>query len=163
MFKRKIVTFLILVGLILTAVLGWSSFRGKMYEYENSETIKQIEMYNLSYEIKLPNKVPFEEMWLYETNFDKNGEQVTVMLMNKNKDTLGIRISNKDFIYEADSGQNNIIIGKEKNGVLIPDNSGKRILYWNDEGINYEITYYSKLTPKEISKKQLVMMAESFK
>lgn len=47
-------------------------------------------------------------------------------------------------------------------GLFVPDENGKRILSWQDDGLHYEIVYYPKITPKEVSKKQLIRMAESF-
>lgn len=161
MVKSKAATYSLLAGLILIVIIGWSSFRGKMYDFDNTEVIQQIEMFDLPYETKIPSEVPLVEMNLYESKYEN--EQVTVTLINRDKDALDIRISENSFNYKADLEQENIVIGKEKQGFFIPNDSGKRILYWNDEGVNYEITYYSKLTPKEISKKQFVKMAESFK
>jgi hypothetical protein len=159
MTKVKVVAFSLLAVLILLATVGWLN-RGKMYDFDHSEVKKELAMYNLPFEAKIPSKVPLVDMWLYEANHDD--EQVTVTLMNVNKDALGIRISKNSFHYKDDVKQKEIIIGKEKQGGFIPDDSGKRILYWEDDGVYYEITYYSKLTPMEISKKQLVKMAESF-
>lgn len=43
---------------------------------------------------------------------------------------------------------------------LIVFNNGGQFM--EDEGVFYEITYFPKITPKQISKKQLIQMAESF-
>lgn len=161
MSKSKVITFSFLFGLILIVLIEWSSLRGKMYDYNYSDVAKQIEIESLSFETKIPTKVPFEEMYVYESRSDGE-KQVTVRLFNKHKNALDIRIASNIIDYKDDLKQKDVRIGKNLEGVFISNDSGKRILSWKDEGINYEITYYSKLTPKEISKQQLIKMAESF-
>ncbi|MDL4842964.1 DUF4367 domain-containing protein [Aquibacillus rhizosphaerae] len=72
-----------------------------------------------------------------------------------------LRISNQSNVYSDEIKQKKInIAGVE--GIYIPNNDGKVTVTWMDSGLNYEITYFPKVTRKEISKRQLIKMAESF-
>lgn len=131
-----------------------------MYDFDATEVRKEIELDHLPFETKLPTQVPFKNMSLLESGSDGK-TFVKVTLFNKDKNVLDFRISSNGFQYTDDTKKTRI--GKNIDGMFVPDEAGNRILSWQDEGIYYEIIYYPKLTPKELSKNQLVKMAESFK
>ncbi|WP_425319498.1 DUF4367 domain-containing protein [Sutcliffiella cohnii] len=64
--------------------------------------------------------------------------------------------------YSNEIKQRKVVIHNNIEAVFIPKDTMKRILSWQDGDLYYEITYFSKVTPSELSKKQLVKMAESF-
>lgn len=159
--KRKniVKTFAVLLAVIVVVTIGWSTLSGQMYEYKSSEVAKEVD--HLPFDTKIPTKVPFKEMSVWESN-SEGEQQVVVGLSNVDKESLDIRITNNSIEYPNDLERKNVRIGKDIEGVFIPADSNKRILSWQDDGIHYEITYFSKITPMEVSKKQLVKMAESF-
>ncbi|MGM0851005.1 MAG: hypothetical protein ACQEWI_00020 [Bacillota bacterium] len=70
----------------------------------------------------------------------------------------------KDEIEYPEEIKKEIIkIGSDLNGKYIPEHSGKRIILWQQGELFYEIAFSYKLTPIEVSKEQLINMAESFK
>lgn len=155
--KRKIIFTAILLALvsIISIILVWSELRGRMYDLHYIPKVSQ-----MSFEFKTPTKVPFAEMKV--TNFSVGLEQqeAEMSLLNADINMMDIGISSSKPEYEADNIER-VKIGHDTYGEFIPNDSGRRILTWKDE-IYYEIIYYPKVTPEEISKTQLIQMAESF-
>ncbi|MGD6831118.1 hypothetical protein ACQCT5_03075 [Sutcliffiella halmapala] len=158
--RRSFIAFTFLLISIGGITIGWSNWSGKMYEYNHSDFSKQIE--GLPFEAKVPTKVPFEKTNVSSSNFDFEKHEIVVTLTNLHKETLEVRISGKEIEYKKGFEEESVRLGDELQGVFFSDGSGKRILTWQDNDLNYEITYYYKLTPKEVSKEQLIKMAESF-
>ncbi|WP_345240750.1 hypothetical protein [Pontibacillus salipaludis] len=89
-------------------------------------------------------------------------QQGVISLINVDKERLDIRIS--DLKPDSLEGKGErVVIGDELQGKFIPNLSGRRMIMWQDDGVFYEIIFYPKLTQREISKTQLLKMAESFK
>ncbi|NMH68339.1 DUF4367 domain-containing protein [Bacillus sp. RO3] len=158
--KRMIIMiFALLLGAILVILVGWSVSREKMYEYHYSEVA--IKMETAPFNAKFPTKVPFNDMQLYE--FGSNNQKIEFTLFNVDKEFLTIKILKDEIEYPKEIKKENIEIGRDVNGKYIPEHSGKRIISWQEEDLFYEIAFSYKLTPIEISKEQLIKMAESFK
>jgi len=158
--RRSFIAITILLIIIGGITIGWSNWNGKMYEYNHSEFSKHIE--GLSFEAKVPTKVPFNKMKVSSPNFDSEKHEIVVTLTNLHIETLEVRITDNELEYIEGLEKESVRIGEELQGVFFPDVSGKRILSWQDEGLYYEITYFYKFSPKELSKEQLIKMAESF-
>ncbi len=152
---------LVLVVLLLAAAGGgWTYARGNMHEYDYTQETKQLKREKLPMAIKLPERMPFPDMKVWETYSDGVG-QVELTFMNKNKNTVELVIKKEEFEYQEGLKQEEVRIG-DLEGLFIPDDGDKRILYWEDEGIHYQITYIPLLTPGEVSRTQMIKMAESF-
>lgn len=158
--KRSVFAFSILLISIGGIMIGWSIWSGKMYAYNHIDFSEKIAV--LSFEAKVPTIVPFKEMNVSTSNIDINKKQIIVTLTNIHKETLNVRITKDPIELKEGFEKENVRLGEGLQGVFFPDASGKRILIWQDEDLYYEITYYYKLSPKEVSKKQLIKMGESF-
>ncbi|KAA0563483.1 DUF4367 domain-containing protein [Bacillus sp. CH30_1T] len=157
--KKKIIIFALLLGAIIVILVGWSVSRGKMYDYNYSEVAKKLE--TAPFNTNIPTKVPFEDMQLYD--FGSNNQKVEFTLFNVDKEFLTVNILKDEIEYPKEIKKENIKIGRDVNGKYIPEHSGKRIILWQHGDLFYEIAFSYKLTPIEISKEQLIKMAESFK
>lgn len=158
--RSSIIAFTILLISIGGITIGWSYWNGKMYEYNHTEFSKKIE--GLSLEVKVPTKVPFEKMNVSSSKFDSEKQEMVVTLTNLHKETLEVRITENEVEYKEGLEKESVLLGEGLQGIFLPDDSGKRMIAWRDNDLNYEITYYYKLTPYEVSKEQLIKMAESF-
>ncbi|MGM0837934.1 MAG: hypothetical protein ACQEV7_17480 [Bacillota bacterium] len=158
--KRSFIAITVLLISIGGITIGWSSWSGKMYDYNHSDFAKQIE--DLPFESKVPTKVPLKEMNVSTSNIDINQQQIVVTLSNIHKETLDVRITDNKIEYKDGLEKESVRLGGGLQGIFLPDYSGKRILTWQENDIYFEITYYYKFTPIEVSKKQLIKMAESF-
>ena len=118
-------------------------------------------MESTSFKASFPTKVPFEEMLLYD--FGSNKQEVEFTLINVDKEFLRIKITKDEIEYPEGIKKENIKIGSDLKGKFIPEHSGSRVILWEDEELSYEIAYFYKLTPSDVSKEQLIKMAESFK
>ncbi|MEI5908185.1 hypothetical protein WAK64_14090 [Bacillus spongiae] len=156
--KKKVIIFTLLLVAITIMLIGWSASKGKLYDYNYSEVAKKLELSPLN--AKIPTKVPFDEMQLQ--NFSSNSQQVEFTLFNVDKQSLTIKIIKDEIKYPETIKKETIKIGDNSNGIYIPEHSGKRIILWKHGGLSYEIAFGYKLTPIEVSKKQLIKMVESF-
>ncbi|MCG1022891.1 DUF4367 domain-containing protein [Sutcliffiella horikoshii] len=159
MFKKRMISFALLLTFMVGLFIGWWVWNGKLYEYDQQPFYMAAE--NLPFEKKIPTKVPFEEMEVSQRNLDADKESLTVTLSNINKEYIDVYIGAKETEGLESMKQQKVQIGG-RNGAFISDEEGKRILAWQENDIHYQITYYYKLTPKEVSKKQLIQMAEAF-
>jgi Domain of unknown function (DUF4367) len=157
--KKKVIIFTFLLGAITVILVGWSVSRGKMYDYNYLEVAEK--MKSTPFNASLPTKVPFEEMLLYD--FGSNKQDVKFTLFNADKEFLEIKITKDKIEYPEGIKKENIKIGSDLKGKYIPEHSGSRVILWEDEELSYEIAFLYKLTPSEVSKEQLIKMAESFK
>ncbi|WP_339146639.1 MULTISPECIES: DUF4367 domain-containing protein [unclassified Sutcliffiella] len=159
MLKKRMIGLALLLTFMVGLAIVWSIWNGKLYEYNREPFYMAAE--NLPFEKKIPTYVPFKEMEVAQRNLDADKESLTVTLSNINKEYMDVYIGVKETEAFKSMKQQKIHIG-ENNGVFISDEEGKRILAWEENDVNYEITFYYKLTPKEVSKKQLIKMAEAF-
>ncbi|MCA1054231.1 hypothetical protein LCM10_04465 [Rossellomorea aquimaris] len=160
MVKRKnVVIFVLLVIALTTILVGWSVSRGKMHDLNDSELTSKME--RATPNAKIPTKVPFDELQLYE--FGSRDQGITFTLFNADKEFITIKIMSEEIEYPKEIKKETIKIGNDVNGTFMPDHSGKRMITWEQEGMYYEIAYAYKLTASEVSKGQLVEMAGSFK
>ena len=130
-----------------------------MYDYNYSEVAEKME--STPFDARSPTKVPFEEMILYD--FASNKQEVEYTLFNVDKEFLTIKITKDEIEYPEGIKKENIKIGSDLKGKYIPEHSGSRVILWEDEELSYELAFLYKLTPSEVSKEQLIKMAESFK
>ncbi|QHE62693.1 hypothetical protein FHE72_17925 [Rossellomorea vietnamensis] len=153
--KRKRLYCVILVASILTILFIWSELRGRMYDlhYTPKESI-------MTSDFKTPTQVPFPEMKVTNFSVGEDQQEAEMSLLNADINMMDIRISSSKPEYAADKIER-VKIGHDIYGDFIPDIAGRRVLSWKDD-LYYEVTYYPKLTPKEVSKTQLIQMAESF-
>ncbi|KGP73462.1 DUF4367 domain-containing protein [Pontibacillus yanchengensis] len=154
--KKKVIIFILLLGAIIVILVGWAVSRGKMYDFNYSEIVEKME--STPFNASFPTKVPFEEMFLYD--FGSNNQEVEFTLFNVDKEFLRIKITKDEIEYPEGIKKENIKIGSDLKGKYIP---GSRVILWEDEDLLYEIAFFYKLTPSEVSKEQLIKMAESFK
>ena len=158
--KKFIITAMIIFVIITSVRISWSIGRGTMYDYDYS-AIRELNK-GQPVDYRIPTKVPFKDMKIIESKMDDSGQQMVIVLMNKNKEFLDIRITTKPVQYDEDIKIEKVNIGHNAHGSFIPNDDGKRILSWKNKDFYYEITYFIKLMPSEVSKKQLIKMAESF-
>ncbi len=158
--KKIFITAMVIFIMVTSVMIGWSIGRGTMYDYDSS-AIRELNN-GRSFDYRIPTKVPFKDMKIIESKMDNSGQQLVIVLMNKNKEFLDVRITTNPVQYDEDIKIEKVNIGHNSKGSFIPNHDGKRILSWQDDGFYYEITYFIKLMPSEVSKKQLIKMAESF-
>lgn len=153
--------FVLLTAIIIFAFCAiiFTNFRDNMYDLDHSQAAEHME--NLTVKAKIPTKAPFQNMKIVQTKIEDN--KMTIELINSDKNCLDIIIAKHNTPFSNDVKKENVNINNDLKGIFIPDASGKRILQWKDRGIYYQITYYPKISPKEVSKNQLINMAESFK
>ncbi|TYS55921.1 hypothetical protein FZC74_17840 [Sutcliffiella horikoshii] len=125
MTKIKITGMAILLTFLVGLTVGWSIWKGKLYEYDH-EAFQSIAA-SLTFENKVPMEVPFEELEVSQRNFDKQNEKLNVTLTNVNKETLEVYIGiepkeSLDELKEEEVQINN------NRGTFISKDSGKRIL-----------------------------------
>ncbi|TYS68253.1 DUF4367 domain-containing protein [Sutcliffiella horikoshii] len=159
MTKRKITGMAILLTFLVGLIVGWSTWKGKLYEYDH-ETFQSIAA-SLTFENKVPMEMPFKGLEVSQRNFEKEKEKLNVTLTNINKETLEV------YIGKEPKESFDELVGEEvqinnSRGTFISKDSGKSILAWQENDVHYQITYFYKLTPKEVSKKALIRMAEGF-
>ncbi|PRX75966.1 hypothetical protein B0G93_111100 [Bacillus sp. V-88] len=153
--KRKRLYSVIVVASILTILFIWSELRDRMYDLHYTPKASQ-----MTFEFKTPTQVPFAEMKVTGFTVGEDQREAEMSLLNADINMMDIRISSSKPEYEADKIER-VKIGHDIYGDFIPDIAGRRVLSWKDD-LYYEVTYYPKLTPKEVSKTQLIQMAESF-
>ncbi|WP_175989226.1 hypothetical protein [Bacillus sp. Marseille-Q1617] len=159
---RRRISFILTGGIIVFLVfINWSNLTGEMYRFDNADLSAKLEV--LSFESKVLVLVPFEEMKIFDTELTRDGtkQHYEITLMNKDKDTLVYSVSNyeEEILSETDSEKVEFRSGVA--GKYIPDDNGKRRLYWRQGEVNYGITYHPKVTPNDLSKGRLIEMAES--
>ncbi|MGG3915060.1 hypothetical protein [Rossellomorea vietnamensis] len=153
--KRKLIFSVILVASILSILFVWSELRDRMYDLHYTPNASQ-----MAFEFKAPTKVPFAEMKVTDFSVGEDQGEAEMSLLNADINMMDIRISSSKPEYAKDNIEK-VKIGSDFYGDFIPNDSGRRVLTWKDE-MYYEVIYYPKLTPKEVSKTQLIQMAESF-
>ncbi|WP_404442853.1 DUF4367 domain-containing protein [Sutcliffiella horikoshii] len=159
MTKRKIRGMAILLTVLVGLTIGWSIWNGKLYEYDH-EAFQAIAE-SLTFEKKIPMKMPFKKLEVSQRNLNKVEEKLNVTLTNVNKETMEVYIGIEP--KESFDGLKGEEVQINNNrGTFISEDSGKRILAWQEDDVHYQITYFYKLTPKEVSKKTLIRMAEAF-
>ncbi|UXH43894.1 hypothetical protein N5C46_20000 [Rossellomorea vietnamensis] len=154
--KGKRLYSVILVASILTILFVWSELRGRMYDLHYIPKASQ-----MTFEFKTPTQVPFAEMKVTDFSVSGDHQEAEMSLLNADINMMDIRISSSKPEYSKDKIEK-VKIGSESYGEFIPNDSGRRVITWKDD-MYYEVIYYPKLTPKEVSKTQLIQMAESFK
>ncbi|MEI2666518.1 hypothetical protein [Rossellomorea sp. LJF3] len=154
--RRKIVFSVILLAAIGAILLVWSELRERMYDLHYTPKASQ-----MTFEFKTPTQVPFAEMKVTDFTVGEDQREAEMSLLNADINMMDIRISSSKPEYEADKIER-VEIGQDMYGDFIPNDAGRRILTWKDD-LYYEMIYYPKLTPREVSKTQLIQMAESFK
>ncbi|QST01051.1 hypothetical protein IMZ31_05650 [Pontibacillus sp. ALD_SL1] len=147
-----------ILAVITALAIGWYTFRGKVYDAHLAEDIEQMD--KLSFEVKTPTKVPFKEMKVMDVEIDGK-QQAVISLINVDKERLDIQMSELKPEFSGVTSEQ-VVIGEDSQAKFIPNLSGRRILTWQEDDVFYEIIFYPKLTPREVSKRQLVKMAESF-
>ncbi|MGG4166262.1 hypothetical protein ABEW00_02085 [Rossellomorea vietnamensis] len=150
--KRKIFIAALFFASILIILFVWSELRGRMYDLHY--TPKD------NYAFKTPTKVPFAEMKVSDFSVVEDQREAEMSLVNADKNMMDIRITSSKPEYTADKIEK-VKIGHDIYGDFIPNDSGRRVITWKDDRY-YEVIYYPKLTPKEVSKTQLIQTAESF-
>ncbi|WP_223702572.1 hypothetical protein [Sutcliffiella deserti] len=156
--RRKLLLYGVLTLFVLLAV-GWSVGNMKLYSYDNTNLLEEAK--ELPFQAKLPTKVPFDEMEVSNSTVTPDKEEMTVVISNiPNKEHLEIAISKESPSLKGEIEM--VEIGQGIQGKFISDYSGKRSLSWQENNVNYQIFYYYKLTPKEVSKSKFIKMAESF-
>ncbi|KPL57957.1 hypothetical protein [Rossellomorea vietnamensis] len=153
--KRKIIFTAILFASIITIIFVWSELRGRMYDLHYTPKASQ-----MTFEFKTPTQVPFAEMKVTDFSVGGDQQEAEMSLLNADINMMDIRISSSKPEYAKDKIER-VKIGSDFYGEFIPNDSGRRVLTWKDE-MYYEVIYYPKLTPNEVSKTQLIQMAESF-
>ncbi|MCA0151036.1 hypothetical protein LCD52_20065 [Rossellomorea vietnamensis] len=153
--KRKRLYSVILVASILTILFIWSELRGRMYDLHYIPKASE-----MTFEFKTPTQVPFAKMKVTDFSVGEDQREAGISLLNADINMMDIRITSSKPEYEKGEVER-VKIGHDIFGEFIPDDSGRRILTWKDD-MYYEVIYYPKLTPKEVSKTQLIQMAESF-
>ncbi|KAB8126011.1 hypothetical protein F9U64_20990 [Gracilibacillus oryzae] len=159
MTRKKIIIMALILILVATFSIGWSAVRAKMYDFNLTEASELTE--NHSYEMMTPTKVPFKEMKVTDLNVAEDKQTAVISLINADKNMLDIQITKTKPEYPADKKET-VKIGNNISGEFIPDDTGRRILTWQKDELYYEIIYYYKLTPSEVSETQLIKMAASF-
>lgn len=156
--KRKLLLYGGLTSVLLL-VVGWSFGNMKLYDYDKTIVIEQAK--DLSFQSKLPMKVPFDDMEVSNSMVKPDKEGMTVTIANiPNKEHLDIVISKE--IPEIKGESERVEIRQGIEGQFISDYSGKRSLVWQEKNVNYQIIYYYKFTPKEVSKNKFIKIADSF-
>jgi hypothetical protein len=153
--KGKIIISAILLTSIGAILFMWSELGGRMYDLHYTPKASQ-----MSFEFKTPTQVPFAEMKVTDFSVGEDQREAGMSLLNADINMMDIRITSSKPEYEKGEVER-VKIGHDIFGEFIPDDSGRRILTWKDD-MYYEVIYYPKLTPKEVSKTQLIQMAESF-
>ncbi|WP_226673544.1 hypothetical protein [Rossellomorea aquimaris] len=153
--KPKVIFTVLLCTSILIILFVWSELRGRMYDLHYTPKASQ-----MSFEFKTPTQVPFTEMKVTEFSVGKDQQEAEMSLLNADKNMIDIRVTSSKPQYAKDKIKR-VKIGHDFYGEFIPNDSGRRVLTWKDD-MYYEVIYYAKLTPKEVSKTQMIQMAESF-
>jgi hypothetical protein len=154
---RKILLFTI----VCLSLVGCNQ-ESTLYEYDNSALQKKLHKMDLvDYDIRTPSIMPFK---VADEQIETNGRLITVTFHGKNEEKLDLKIVKQpDVNYVAGDDREEIMVGDEKGVYLIP--SGRKsimIINWNIGPVAYDMGYYNLLSKKEISKVDLIKIAESF-
>src|SRR4051812_45348554 len=98
--KKFIITAMIVFVIITSVRIGWSIGRGTMYDYDYSAIRELNNRQPVDY--RIPTKVPFQDMKIIESKMDDSGQQLVIVLMNRNKEFLDIRITPNPVQYGED-------------------------------------------------------------
>ncbi|BCB05232.1 hypothetical protein [Bacillus sp. KH172YL63] len=157
--NKKFIIITLLLGAITVLMVGWSVSRGKMFDFNESELAKKME--GAPFQVKVPTKVPFEDMELYKHKY--SSEEIEFTLFNADKEFLTVRAVKEEMEYPEEIKKKEMTIGSDGHGQYIPDYAGNRIISWQNEDLFYELAYSYKFSPGEVSRGQLMKMAESFR
>ncbi|MDX8344980.1 hypothetical protein [Rossellomorea sp. YZS02] len=150
--RLQIIVSVLLFASVVTIGFVWTEHRGRMHDLQYTS--------KSNHEFKFPSQVPFAEMIVTDFSVGENQQTAAISLLNADKNMMDIRITSSKPEYESEKTKR-VKIGEDMYGEFIPNDSGRRVLTWKDD-LYYEVIYYAKLTPKEVSKTQMVQMAESF-
>ncbi|WP_456270970.1 DUF4367 domain-containing protein [Bacillus sp. AK031] len=156
---KKVLFMLTITILIL---FGCSSSNSTLHNFDTSQLEK--EMDTLSFQPKLPTKIPFEETNAQFSQPPSSENIITIDFMSTGESTnhLGLMIVNGKSVESSDLEFEEVTIGNNK-GKYAVNNAGAMIVKWTDNNISYDLGYYGQQSDKEITKEELIETAESFK
>jgi hypothetical protein len=146
--------------LLFSAVLYGCEEQGA-YMYGFDYTDIALDVRDFSYDVKLPNYLPFEDMEAHTTILP-NGDEADLELKSPGGNTFVIQIRKDPIEYDGSIEYEEVEVEEDVKGLYYEDYNGNVKTAWQEDGIYYDITYHPIESKNEINKSAIVNMAGSF-
>ncbi|UOY92411.1 DUF4367 domain-containing protein [Ectobacillus sp. JY-23] len=154
--KKVLVAFLLASSLIVACSKG----NNDLQNFDKTKLVSEVK--KAEFQPKLPTQMPFQVKSTDVSSLGTQKNVMTIMFVGEGGEQMGLQIVKGNVEYADDLKRETIKIGS-KEGYYVKNDAGAQMLNWKDNGISYDLTYFSKQSKKEISKEQLIGVAESFK
>jgi hypothetical protein len=133
-----------------------------LFAFNPEELKAEIKNLNVTFEYKLPTKSPFhvDKTQVDKPPFDNNMIMVDIIGL-ENEQLLTLTITDREVHHNYDRAVESVKVDNLEGTFWVNDNGGK-ILEWVEEGITYTLAYAGFLSEVDVSKEELIFMAESF-
>ncbi|MFD3449460.1 hypothetical protein ACFDTO_33315 [Microbacteriaceae bacterium 4G12] len=155
MFQKCSVLFLV-VSLLF---FGCSEQNGNMHTFDKAKLSAKLK--GAAFQSKLPSKLPFKVKSAEAGQLTSRDRVINIFFVGEDGEQMGLQIIKGEVEYASDVQFEKVAIGNKKGGYTVND-AGAMILQWDDKGIHYDLTYFSKQSGKELSKTDLIETAKSF-
>ena len=154
---KKIMILLLVISILC---LGCSNESKNLHNFDKSKLSSQLK--EASFKPKLPTELPFEVKNAKAEMLKSQSNIINIFFVGKNGEQMSLQIVKGKVNYSDDLKREKVVIGKNK-GSYVKNDAGAMMLEWKDNGIHYDLTYFSKQSGKEIDKSDLIQTAKSFK
>ncbi|KGP72912.1 DUF4367 domain-containing protein [Pontibacillus yanchengensis] len=154
---RRLLVYYLTLSLIL---IGCSNEETNLTSFNNSELKSKLE--EQSFHPKVPTKLPFK---VSDTSFDagppdQKSNTYIIDFYGTENEHLGLTVS-RGVAVSTNLETTGVEIGDEK-GKFAENKNGVKYLSWEDEGIRYQLQYFSKTSDTEVNKGELIETAKLF-
>jgi hypothetical protein len=150
----------VFVVFLFLAACGNSGDSSSLESFDNSN-LKE-ELNREAFQPMLPTKTPFEVIDAQVSHPPNQDNVLMIDFMSSGKSNhMGLMVVVGKNIESSLMGFEEVKIGDLKGKYAVKDTEAK-ILKWTEDGISYDLTYFEKQSKEDITKKELIKMAESF-
>ncbi|MFD1020981.1 DUF4367 domain-containing protein [Thalassobacillus hwangdonensis] len=156
---KKLIFMVISISVIFTGCVGDDV---ALHKFDNENLLNQLE--NESFQPKLPTKLPFKASHAQFTRPPNQTNLISIDIFSDDEksDHLSMMVVKGDMESVSQSGFEQVEIGNIQ-GYYVKNQAGAMLLYWTDNSIDYQMTYFSPQSESEVTKEELIETAESFK
>ncbi len=154
---KKIIVFLLMISVLC---FGCSNENKNLHNFDKSKLTSQLK--EASFQPKLPTQLPFKAKNTKAEMLKSQNNVIDIFFTGENGEQMGLQIVKGKVNYSDDLKREKVAIGKNK-GSYVKNDAGAMMLEWEDNGIHYDLTYFSKQSGKETDKSDLIQTAKSFK
>ncbi|GAA0610293.1 hypothetical protein GCM10009001_29500 [Virgibacillus siamensis] len=155
---KKILLLSITVGLLLVGCSKQTSESGNLASFDSTDIKSQIEKEDFNPELLTVIPFKVEDTGVAKDPFNK--EHITIDFFGEGNH-LSLAVFKGDFQIQ-DNEYEEIKIGDIK-GKYKTNKANTKILHWKENGISYSLSYLAQQSKEEVTKEELIAVAESFK